>query len=309
VKGFLQLIGYQKILWCTGYLGWGTIGDGSGSPEKANDEQLLLTFLDTLQRPGGLYLSGDDIAEEWARRAPGGLQLGYIQHRLIAGDHASAGFPLSPLAIGDPGGCFDHVMGPDTLVAHGGCPVTHDFDVIEPDGPSTQEMYYDGGMSGADGAIVAQRTTNPYSVDVGVILSGFSFESIRDYRATGIPARAHHLRDILVWLENLVGEPTGIGDTPELRTALGQSFPNPFNPTTTIRYTLRDRAHVSLKVYDVAGRLVKTLVNELQSPRPEGFEATWNGENEAGEAVASGVYFCKFIAGDFVQTRKLVLLK
>jgi flagellar hook assembly protein FlgD len=66
---------------------------------------------------------------------------------------------------------------------------------------------------------------------------------------------------------------------------------------------------VSLVVYDVAGRRVRTLVSETQSPRADGFRVTWDGRNDRGEAVASGMYFCRLVAGQFVETRKMVLLK
>jgi flagellar hook assembly protein FlgD len=65
---------------------------------------------------------------------------------------------------------------------------------------------------------------------------------------------------------------------------------------------------VSLKVYNAAGQLVRTLVNEVQSPQ-EGLFATWNGKNDAGQTVSSGVYFYKLVATNFTQTKKMVLLK
>jgi flagellar hook assembly protein FlgD len=64
---------------------------------------------------------------------------------------------------------------------------------------------------------------------------------------------------------------------------------------------------VSLKVYDVAGRLVDVLVDEA---RPAGvYTETWNGRDRLGNAAASGVYFCRIVAGDLVRTRKMVLLR
>jgi len=90
---------------------------------------------------------------------------------------------------------------------------------------------------------------------------------------------------------------------------LDHSFPNPFNPTTTIRYGIEDRSRVSLRIYNVAGQLVRTLVDDVQSPRPEGFTVEWNGLNDAGRPVASGVYFIRLVAGNLTETRKAVLLK
>ncbi|MEE9271360.1 MAG: T9SS type A sorting domain-containing protein, partial [Candidatus Krumholzibacteria bacterium] len=90
---------------------------------------------------------------------------------------------------------------------------------------------------------------------------------------------------------------------------LEANYPNPFNPVTRIRYSIRERGHVSLRIYNAAGQLVRTLVNEVQTPRPDGFEATWEGRNNAGQTVSSGVYFYKMATKDFTQTKKMVLLK
>jgi flagellar hook assembly protein FlgD len=90
---------------------------------------------------------------------------------------------------------------------------------------------------------------------------------------------------------------------------LENAYPNPFNPATTITYSIASAGRVSLKVYNAAGQLVRTLVDEDQSPRPEGFTVTWNGLGDRGERAASGVYFCKLTAREFSQTKKMVLLK
>jgi hypothetical protein len=102
---------------------------------------------------------------------------------------------------------------------------------------------------------------------------------------------------------------TGIPATPLLANSLVQNYPNPFNPATTIRYSIKEPGRVTLRIYDTAGRLVRTLVDKTQSPRPEGFTVTWNGKNKSGDPVSSGVYFYKLIAKNFSQTKKMALLK
>jgi hypothetical protein len=83
---------------------------------------------------------------------------------------------------------------------------------------------------------------------------------------------------------------------------LEQNYPNPFNPTTNITYVLPKAENVSLKVYDVLGREVATLVNEV---KPAGaYTVPFNASN-----LASGVYFYKLQAGSFVQTKKMMLVK
>jgi flagellar hook assembly protein FlgD len=66
---------------------------------------------------------------------------------------------------------------------------------------------------------------------------------------------------------------------------------------------------VSLKVYNVAGQLVRTLVDEMQTPVESGFAKEWNGQNAQGQPVSSGVYFYKLVTKGFTQTKKMVLLK
>jgi M6 family metalloprotease-like protein len=103
---------------------------------------------------------------------------------------------------------------------------------------------------------------------------------------------------------------TGIEAPGAMTNALYQNHPNPFNPTTTIRFSIKERGRVTLTIYNAAGQRVRTLVDEIQTPSAMGFSAIWNGTNDAGERVASGVYLYKLTTGDGYQSvRKLVLLK
>jgi hypothetical protein len=107
------------------------------------------------------------------------------------------------------------------------------------------------------------------------------------------------------------GTVTGIGDdAPDVpaQAALYQNTPNPFNPVTTIRYDVpAGGAIVDLAVYDVAGRLVKQLAAGFQQPGAK--TAVWDGRNDSGQQVATGVYFYRLHTGAFVSTRKMVFLK
>ncbi len=96
-------------------------------------------------------------------------------------------------------------------------------------------------------------------------------------------------------------------ETPRGVTALYQNFPNPFNPTTTISYYLPRPEWVVLTIYDVAGRSVRRLVDEnVTFGRTD---VTWDGRNDNGTMVGSGVYFYRLEAGKKVITRKLTVLK
>jgi predicted outer membrane repeat protein len=88
---------------------------------------------------------------------------------------------------------------------------------------------------------------------------------------------------------------------------LHQSCPNPFNPSTRIAFEVKERAFVSLKIYDVSGRLVRTLAEKRYARG--GYAIQWNGQDDSGRAIASGTYFCRMTAGSFSDTKKLVLLR
>jgi len=107
--------------------------------------------------------------------------------------------------------------------------------------------------------------------------------------------------------EAFVGAATATGGSVAYRNHLYQNVPNPFNPSTQIRYELREPARVTLSVFDVAGRLVRRLVSE---DRPGGVHTVgWDGISDGGARVSSGVYFYKLETSGFVQTRKMLLLK
>jgi hypothetical protein len=106
------------------------------------------------------------------------------------------------------------------------------------------------------------------------------------------------------------GTPTAIGDQPRVpqHYALYQNVPNPFNPTTVIRYGVPSGgAAVTLTIYDVRGGLVRTLVNGVQTSGEK--QVRWDGKDEQGQSVATGVYFYRLSAPGFVETRKMMLLK
>ena len=86
-----------------------------------------------------------------------------------------------------------------------------------------------------------------------------------------------------------------------------QNYPNPFNPTTQIKYALPAAGPVNLTIYNMLGQEVVRLVDEV---KPEGYHVVeWNGRNHLGTVVGSGMYIFQLRAGEFVQTKKMMLLK
>jgi len=89
--------------------------------------------------------------------------------------------------------------------------------------------------------------------------------------------------------------------------SLSQNYPNPFNPLTTLSYNLPQELFVNITIYDLMGNTVKEIVNQLES---SGFKSVqWNGINNKGQSVSAGAYIYRIETGDFMQTKKMILLK
>ncbi len=127
------------------------------------------------------------------------------------------------------------------------------------------------------------------------------------------------IRDLSCWRNHGDAEgnpflvPSGIlldmHDCPTIFTyfRLTQNYPNPFNPSTIIKYALSRGQFVTLKIYDLLGKEIKTLVNEAQVNGI--YQAVWIGNNNSGKKVSSGIYFYQLRSGDFVETKKMLLIK
>jgi hypothetical protein len=128
----------------------------------------------------------------------------------------------------------------------------------------------------------------PDSVDIATLQSA-------DFNENGIP-------------DECEGIQTAAGEVPSPGWGLAQNVPNPFNPATTIRFDVpAGGARVALRVFDVEGRLVRTLLDGFEA---EGMRtAAWDGADSRGNLVASGLYFYRLESPDFVKTRKMLLLK
>ncbi|RMF57763.1 MAG: choice-of-anchor B family protein [Calditrichaeota bacterium] len=114
---------------------------------------------------------------------------------------------------------------------------------------------------------------------------------------------------LTVLLSGVATTPTDITQAPGVPSTFSVSpnYPNPFNPVTTISYQIPQTSPVKLAVYDMNGKLVKVLVDQQQAAG--NYQVQWDGVNQQGQPVVSGVYFYTFRAGQYTQTRKMVLLK
>jgi len=142
----------------------------------------------------------------------------------------------------------------------------------------------------------------------GITIWGYKEGRTSYFPATYLVRSDGTARPALLWLAQYINDhPVGIKESATIdkipsKYELKQNFPNPFNPTTNIRYSIIKTSKVTLKIFDILGREVQTLVNTVQSPGQ--YTVTFNAQD-----LANGVYFYQLNAGDFTTTKKLMLLK
>ena len=178
-------------------------------------------------------------------------------------------------------------------------------------------------FSGETGTLVNNGTFwgfPKFSVNDERIVFQYYDDSTDEFSVWQMPVDETRLNsngDIEGWINNgkipvwfAIGERTDIRENESIVTGynLEQNYPNPFNPETTIRFQIPKSAFVSLKIFDVTGREIRTLVNETKS---EGlYTVKWDGRNINGAMVGSGIYFYKLVLdGKQISTKKMVLIK
>jgi hypothetical protein len=124
------------------------------------------------------------------------------------------------------------------------------------------------------------------------------------YKIAAVDIHGNESGYVLLQPDDVTGD-----ETPDVPSAtyLAQNFPNPFNPSTSITFGIKATGHVRLFIYDAAGRLVRVLVDGER--KADVYHETWDGMTGRGKPAASGIYFYRLATGDFVQTRKMVLLR
>ena len=165
----------------------------------------------------------------------------------------------------------------------------HNFNQIAESHPGTAE------------AIFAEIDAMTASLIIDTANGGLNKKAINKYITKGPQDYNSRIRDLL---KDKFG--SKVNNTKKLilptECSLSQNYPNPFNPTTTIKYAIKERADVKLTIFDLLGRQIKTLVNEVKEP---GF---YNVEFD-GSRLASGVYFYTLSSKNFVKTNKMIMLK
>ncbi|MGH7493571.1 MAG: hypothetical protein ACREOO_14430 [bacterium] len=279
----------KAIIWYT--------GNASGAEVlTAAERDSLSAYLD---RGGRLLLTGQNIAESLNGNT-------FLANRLHVSFLRNLNDPILHGVKGDPvGNSIRNIAN----AGAGGASNQTSRDQLQPDAVAQACILYDTTSATVAGVRVEDQSKNSR-----VVFFGFGAEAIS--ARTGFVSREAVLRSVLNWLEGTtaVGEPQTPAGTLALQFELSSSYPNPFSSSNATEVLMRYQLppvtspeRVTLKLFDVLGREVATLVDEPY--RPGNFAVRWNGRDRRGENVVSGVYFYKLEAGMLRQVRKLLLVR
>jgi hypothetical protein len=307
-----QMVGYEHCILNTGEVRYGGVSQ--------RDVDLLRVWLEdsteTIER--SLWVSGDQVCAELNNYSWGQAFLNTILCATPHGVYCTAnadytyclpmnglgGGRITCLPLGDP----------EAYVLRGNCCPRKVMELVPSSHPgcnAVAEVEYDSQLPVAVAAV-----SNAVSVVGGpnykTFLEGYDFCLIRDDDAMGVPDCSSDtfigdwIRCVLSWTSSIhVGERSSA--PAPLRTLLHQAFPNPTNPAATIRFSVGTAGMVTLKVFDVSGRIIRTLKDGRMDAGD--YSVSWDGKNERGERVASGVFFYQLEAPGYKSAKKIVILQ
>ncbi|HEY6571877.1 MAG TPA: FlgD immunoglobulin-like domain containing protein, partial [Candidatus Eisenbacteria bacterium] len=294
--------GYSTIVW--------DVGERSNVTLSAEDQALLQSWAALGGRNRNLLLAGDNLVFDLAVNGRGIANFLSCTAGVTYVRDAWEGAPqdtLRPILVGAPG----TTLSPDPFPLNGDCPGLNRFDALTPSlcggGTGRNWVLYPNQL----GAVIERRAAlgAPGGDSARSVTAGFTFAAMSSAAQ----------RNLFLWRtlhqefeEPYCSIPTAVLPTPEaaapaaLARLLGAA-PNPFNPHTKIRFELARGARVRLSIFDVTGARVRVL---LDAPRPAGHhEIGWDGRDDRGREVVTGMYFCRLEAEGASQTRKLTLLR
>ncbi len=307
---------YYIIVWDCGDLPSVTISDGSVNSDKSNDCRMLIDWMELSEHVCGLWICGDNVAadlDDLASIPALDLMSTWCGVDFVATSYfeetggRTAGGIVTPLITGEAdAGIFVHAGFPDKFYAFGGCPIINGFDVLGKTAFGKYALSYPVYNTTSRYAAIASSQLNPGGFHANTMWFGFSYMAVRDDVITAPIDRFELARDVFAWMNSTTNVNVTPADAPKF-TTLAQNYPNPFNPTTTIRFELKEKGPVTIRIYNVAGQLVRTLVDGVRDAAA--YSVEWDGANDRGGAVASGIYFYKMETKGFSQTKKMVLLR
>ena len=314
-----QLAGYRTLLYTCGDLGSYNLGNGDFNADPSQDIGLLSAWLSS---GGKRWLgTGDDLEDDL--RLSGTAAVAF-RDTWLAVAHGSGnlrsliGNQTAPLVVPFAGNAVGLTQ---SFVAYGGCEGINDFDAVTATGTAVSIAEFTS-PAGAGGAYpYAAAVLNSVVPGAGlpasqVVYLPYDFSFIHDRQGAAkadagkdladTPARVRVLQEVLTFFGEGVGTtPTAV--PPSTGGLTVRAFPNPFNPRVTIALDLPVPGEVAVRLYDVRGACVRTL---LAGPRPAGrHELTWDGTDTAGRPSASGVYFVSARSAGVERLSKVMLVR
>jgi hypothetical protein len=309
-----QLEGYDHMVYTAGDLAVNTISNGDFANDSGDDVGLLDAWL----RQGGknLFATGDELVYDLVINS-GTETVAFVNTWMQVNFTSNDIRPLinnqtTPLVRAlDGNGVF---LDGEEWIAYGGCFAINFFDAVttntagggvqlaeflDPTGASGQYTYSAATMF-EDAVNTARVITMPYD-----FMYIYTNPSAAKANPASLPARATVLERVL---GKFGVDPTlDTSNTPGAVALDTRVYPNPFNPTTKIQYTMPKAGHLTLKIYNVKGELVKTLIDESVEAGTN--HIMWDGTNQTGAKVSSGVYFSEARTAGQVKVNKMALVK
>jgi hypothetical protein len=289
---------------------------------KPFDQANMIEWLqDAPEKDRNLLITGNDWGKELM--ASGKETLGFYTIWMASsyiGNSVGVVTVDSVPGIKDGGDATHTFMNHDDGVAvlRGSCPQLHYYDVVDPasgiPGNGVALLYEKNDSSEVGAGVYYTHQTMGYNT----VNLGFGMEFMADgvvgdyltpegYFRVGVEDRVNLMGNIMDFFDTVpTGPGTGIDNG--VKNVLSHAYPNPFNPVTKIAYTVKEAGPVTIEVYNVAGKVVRTLLDTELEGGASGF-VTWDGTNDGGERCASGVYFYRINAPQFTESHKMIMLK
>ncbi len=286
-----SLYPFDRIIWFTGQ-----------ESENILDSLDLIGLSEHLAGGGQLLLTGQNIAEDLYNR-----EESFLSDVLKVDWGGTSALPSAYGVSGDPiTGSIEKIL---TAGARGADNQTSRDILLVQSGADPIAVYDTTSMNQA----AAVRIENPGDSS-RIVFLGFGFEAVNSTGSDYV-TRRDFMNQILNWLSGAVGiddwqDPDNLTGLP-MAYAISQNYPNPFNPSTTIAFdipeTIDSKRHISLTIYDIRGRRVRMLIDSELEPGTH--KIHWDGRNDRGQSVASGIYLYTLIAEGKTYTRKMTVLK
>jgi hypothetical protein len=285
------------------------------------DQQNLVDWL--AQAGGGvernLLMTGNDIGYELME--VGRETMSFYETWLASTylDNSVGSITVDSLpTVRDAAGGHDFMTYDDgAVMLRGSCPVLSYFDVVDvrpglPGNEIVAEYVKQDASTRPAGVAYTNPTLGYQTVNLGFgmefMVDGKHASRTPGYFYTGIEDRVNLLSNIMDYFDRPASGPgTGVVDVGS-RNALSLAHPNPFNPMTRIEYSVQEAGPVTIEVFNVAGKVVRTLLATESNAGASGY-VVWDGTADSGEKCASGVYFYRIAAPGFTATHKMIMLK